>query len=102
VAAAAAAALAVVAFVPCLRNAFVLWDDDQNFLENASYRGLGPAQLAWDWTSFHVGVYQPLAWMLLGVQYLLFGLEPWGYHLVSVALHAVPCRKLSVVRLNEG
>jgi tetratricopeptide (TPR) repeat protein len=81
--------LVVVAFSPGLRNEFVVWDDPQNFLENPDYRGLGWAQLRWDWTSFHVGVYQPLAWMILGVQYLLFGLKPWGYHLSSVILHAI-------------
>jgi Tfp pilus assembly protein PilF len=81
--------LVVLAFVPCLGNDFVSWDDEENFLENPSYRGLGWAQLRWDWTSFHIGVYQPLAWMILGVQYLLFTLKPWGYHLFSLILHAI-------------
>ena len=81
--------LVVIAFFPCLQNDFVNWDDDTNFLENPSYRGLGWAQLRWDWTSFHIGVYQPLAWMILGAEYLLFGLEPWGYHLTSLILHAL-------------
>jgi tetratricopeptide (TPR) repeat protein len=81
--------LVVLAFYPCLGNAFVQWDDDQNFLENTSYRGLGWAQIRWDWTSFRIGVYQPLAWMILGVQYLLFKLKPWGYHLFSLVFHAI-------------
>jgi tetratricopeptide (TPR) repeat protein len=81
--------LAVLAFLPCLRNDFVSWDDDQNFRNNPSYRGLGWSQVVWDWTTFHLGVYQPLAWMLLGAEYLLFGLQPWGYHLTSLVLHAL-------------
>ena len=81
--------LVVIAFFPCLQNDFVNWDDDQNFLENPFYRGLGWAQLRWDWTSFWLGVYQPLAWMILGAEYVLFGLKPWGYHLTSLILHAL-------------
>jgi Flp pilus assembly protein TadD len=72
-----------------LRNDFVVWDDDKNFLENPSYRGLSWSQIRWDWTSLHVGVYQPLSWMVLGAQYLLFGLKPWGYHLTSLILYAI-------------
>jgi hypothetical protein len=60
--------LVVVAFFPCLRNDFVVWDDDQNSLNNPFYRGLGWTQLRWDWTSFQLAVYQPLAWMILGVE----------------------------------
>jgi Flp pilus assembly protein TadD len=77
------------AFAPCLENGFVSWDDEKNFLANPSYRGLGWSQIAWDWSSFQLGVYQPLAWMILGVEYVVFGLKPWGYHLASVAFHAL-------------
>jgi len=89
-----------VAFFPCLHNEFVNWDDEANFLENPSYRGLGWAQLRWDWTRFHIGVYQPLAWMILGAQYLLFGLKPWGYHLTSLILHALNTVVLFVLTLS--
>ena len=81
--------LVVAAFSPCLGNDFVLWDDDRNFLENRSYRGLGWPQLHWAWTSFQLGVYQPLAWMILEAQYVFWGLQPWGYHLTSLVLYAV-------------
>jgi Tfp pilus assembly protein PilF len=91
--------LVVLAFFPCLQNDFVSWDDEKNFLSNPSYRGLGWAQIAWDWTSFQIGVYQPLAWMLLGAQYLLFGLNPSGYHLASLVLYALNTVVLFVLTL---
>src|SRR5437867_370841 len=75
-------------FVPSLRNGFVDWDDDKNLLNNLSYRGLGPAQLRWMWTTFHLGPYQPLSWMTYGLDYLIWGMRPFGYHLTSVLLHA--------------
>jgi tetratricopeptide (TPR) repeat protein len=82
------ALLAVVAFLPVLGNSFVDWDDELNFLKNPYYRGLGGAQVGWAWTTFWLGVYQPLAWLLLEAEYACWGLEPWGYHLTSLLLHA--------------
>jgi hypothetical protein len=81
------ALLVVTAFAPVIGNGFVNWDDYNNFLWNPHYRGVGWPQLHWAWTNYWLGVYQPLAWMLLEVQYVLSGLDPRGYHLVSVALH---------------
>ena len=48
----------------------------------------GPAQLAWAARTFWLGVYQPLAWLLFEAQYAACGLDPRGYHLTSLALHA--------------
>src|SRR5256712_12957666 len=76
------------AFLPTLQNHFVNWDDDKNFLDNHHYRGLTWQQLSWMWTTFHMGHYIPLTWMTLGLDYLLWGMNPLGYHLTSLLLHA--------------
>jgi Tfp pilus assembly protein PilF len=83
------AVLAYMAFAPVRKNGFVTWDDLTNFLANEEYRGLGPSQVAWAWSTFRLGVYQPLAWMLLEAQYVAFGVNPAGYHLVSLVLYMV-------------
>src|SRR5437773_1312929 len=75
------------AFLPTLQNQFVSWDDDKNFLENPHYRGLGWTPLRWMWTT-HLGHYIPLTWMTLGLDYLLWGMHPLGYHLTNLLLHA--------------
>ncbi len=100
-------AAAVVAHAPGLRNEFLNWDDDRNFLQNADYRGIGLAQWRWAWSTYHLGVWQPLAWMLLGAQYVAFGMDPLGYHATSLAIHALNavlvyflCRQ--VLRLHGG
>jgi tetratricopeptide (TPR) repeat protein len=80
--------IALFAFGPILGNDFVAWDDDDNFLTNPHFRGLGRANLAWAWTTFHLGVYQPLAWMLFEAEYAAGGLNPRAYHLTSLLLHA--------------
>src|SRR5438309_7631596 len=76
------------AFLPTLHNQFVNWDDDENFLDNPHYRGLGWTQLRWMWTTFHLGHYIPLTWMTFGLDYRLWGMNPFGYHLTSLLLHA--------------
>src|SRR5882724_330692 len=82
------ALVAVACFLPTLRNDFVLWDDDLNFTDNPSYRGLSWRQLRWMFTTVHGGHYQPLSWVTLGLDYTLWGMNPAGYHLTSVLLHA--------------
>jgi protein O-mannosyl-transferase len=80
--------ITILAFLPTLGNGFVNWDDDLNFLSNPAYRGLGPAQLKWMFTTFHLGPYQPLAWLTLGMDYTLWGMDARGYHLTSLLIHA--------------
>ena len=76
--------IVIYAFLPCLANGFVSWDDNKSFLENPFFRGLGAAQVRWAWTTFWVGAYQPLAWMLSETQYVFWQLNPRGYHLTSL------------------
>ena len=82
------AIVTITAFLPALRNGFVSWDDERNFVENPIFRGLGFDQLRWMWTTFHMGHYVPLSWMTLGADYVMWGMNPKGYHLTSLLLHA--------------
>jgi Flp pilus assembly protein TadD len=79
--------LTFTAFLPALQNGFLTWDDGDNLVGNLKYRGVGWAQLRWMFTTFHSGHYQPLTWMSFDLDYLLWGLNPFGYHLTSVLLH---------------
>jgi Flp pilus assembly protein TadD len=86
-------------FGSALGGEFLDWDDELNFTGNLAYRGLGWSNLRWAFTTFLVGVYQPLAWLLLELQYAVFALRPSGYHLTSLVLHAV--NTLLVYRLID-
>src|SRR3989441_10533007 len=81
------ALITCAAFLPTLQNQFVNLDDNDNFLDNPHYRGLAWTHLRWMWTT-HQGHYIPLTWMTLGLDYLLWGMNPVGYHLTSLLLHA--------------
>lgn len=99
------AAITMVVFVPVLGNSWVVFTDDRlNFLENPQYQGLGPSQILWAFSTFQLGVYQPLGWVLLEAQYVLFGLMASGYHLTSLGMHvanAVVLVVLIVAILNR-
>src|SRR5437867_1497142 len=82
------ALVTVVPFLPTLDNQFVNWDDDDNLVENPQYRGLGWTHLRWMWTTSHIGHYAPLTWMTFGLDYLFWGMNPVGYHLTNLLLHA--------------
>ena len=103
----AAVVLATFAsFLPVLSNGFVEWDDYENLISNPDYRGLGWSQLRWMFTTFHMGPYQPLSWASLGLDYLIWGMNPAGYHLTNLVLHAANafffycvCRRLLALAL---
>src|SRR5262249_3309393 len=59
--------------------------------------GLGSRQLAWMFTTFHLGPYQPLSWMTLGLDYVLFDMKPAGYHATNILLHSVAAALLAAV-----
>jgi len=75
------------AFFPVLDNQFVNLDDPVSILGNPHYRGLGWAQLRWMFTTLHNTLYRPITWITLGADYLLWGMQPLGYHLTSLLLH---------------
>lgn len=81
--------LTVSTFLPSLQNGFVTWDDNKTLLDNVHYRGLGWPHLGWMFTTFHMGNYRPLTWITLGFDYILWGMEPRGYHLTSLLLNGV-------------
>ncbi|HNW44639.1 MAG TPA: tetratricopeptide repeat protein [Elusimicrobiales bacterium] len=76
-------------FLPSLDNGFLNWDDAAALLQNPHYRGLGLEQLKWMFTTGYGGPYQPLSWLTLGADYLLWGLDPFGYHFTNVLLHGL-------------
>ena len=84
----AVALVAFAAFLPALQGGWLNWDDEVNFVSNPHFRGLGPAQLEWMFTTTLLAVWAPLAWVTLGVNYLAGGMDPWGYHLGNLLLHA--------------
>jgi tetratricopeptide (TPR) repeat protein len=85
---AAIVALTVVAYEPALRGGFVM-DDDHYVTENESLRSLDGLGKIWTQTVGEgLRQYYPLVFTTFWVEYHLWKLQPFGYHLVNVLLHA--------------
>jgi len=82
-------AATTLTFGPSLDNGFVEWDDAKTLLDNTQYRGLGWTQIKWAFTSFENGHYMPLVWLSWGVDYLIWGADPFGFHLSNLILHVL-------------
>lgn len=95
-----------LAFLPVLDNGFVNWDDQMVFLDNPDYRGLSFAHLRWMFTIHNnIPHYFPLTWISYGMDYILWGLWPGGYHLTSLLIHllnAVLVYAVALVMLVPG
>jgi tetratricopeptide (TPR) repeat protein len=81
------ALITFVVFLPTLQNGFVNWDDESHLLENPHYRGLGWKQLRWMFTTCLNGSCMPLNWVTYGLDYVLWGMNPRGYHFTSLLVH---------------
>ena len=83
----------------CWANDFVAWDDPDNFLDNIGFRGLGWNNIRWAWGTMIIGVYQPIAWMILEFEYLFTKLDQYGYHLGSALMHGINAAMLYYMSL---
>src|SRR5262245_16251159 len=80
--------LTIVVFLPILQNGFVNWDDESFLVSNLNYRGLGWKEIHWMFTTCYLSSCMPLTWVTYGLDYVLWGMNPLGYHLTSLLIHA--------------
>jgi tetratricopeptide (TPR) repeat protein len=77
----------ILAYWPALHGGF-LWDDDSHISANATLHTLSGLQAIW----FKLGAteqYYPLTFTLFWIGYHLWGLDTFGYHLLTLSLHCV-------------
>jgi tetratricopeptide (TPR) repeat protein len=80
-------AMALVVYRPVLDNGFI-WDDDEYVVENPTLRTAEGLQRIWlDFGA--TPQYYPMVHSTFWIEYQLWQLDPIGYHLVNVLLHAL-------------
>lgn len=63
--------------------------DDHIYVQNNVHiRQLDLNLLVWAFTSLPIDLWQPLTWLSLALDYRFWGLNPFGYHLTNILLHA--------------
>ncbi len=92
-----------IVYLPSLANGFVLWDDDLYVLQNRFIRHLGERFLRMVFTTPVASNWHPLTVIAYAVDYRLWGLNPFGYHLENIILHALNAFLVAVLaaRLYE-
>lgn len=79
--------LVVVAYVPFLDAGFI-WDDDQHVTKNAALQSVDGLVSLWQPSRHTTPQYYPLTFTLFWVGHQLWGIAPFGYHLLNIVLHA--------------
>ncbi len=88
------------AFLPTLGGLFLNWEDDVNLVNNPAFRGLAWENIRWMFTTTHTGHWIPLTWLSFGVDYSLWGMNPYGYHLTNLLLHVAAATLFYFVALR--
>ena len=82
------AAITFAAFEAVLNNKFINYDDDEYITENQHIqKGFTADAVKWAFTTGKCANWHPLTWLSHILDCKLFGLNPWGHHLVSLLLH---------------
>src|SRR5260370_35199011 len=81
------AVVTILVFSPTLGGEFLAWDDHVNFVDNPGYRGLSGPHLRWIATATLMGHYIPVTWLTLPLNYMVGGMNPWGYPPSNAATH---------------
>ena len=97
----ALAVITIAVFSPALWNGFVEWDDQINLYKNPDFRGLTWPQIRWMFSNVLMGHWIPLTWLTFGLDYVLWEMNPFGYHLTSLLIFAanVPAFYFVALRL---
>jgi protein O-mannosyl-transferase len=86
----ALAAVVIALYLPALRNGFVNYDDPDYITHNAPVlHGLNWQNVKWAFgTDNPAANWHPLTWISHMLDVQMFGLNPWGHHLVNILLMA--------------
>lgn len=86
-AALAVAVLTFVIYLPALGNKFVNWDDITYVTGNLNIQAVNSSFFKWIF-NFNAANWHPLTWISHAIDYSIWGLNPLGHHLTSIAIHS--------------
>jgi len=81
--------LTLLLFAPAREHDFINYDDPAYVREPHVQRGLTLDGVGWALTTTHFANYHPLTWLSHMADVEMFGNNPAGHHLTSVAIHAL-------------
>lgn len=89
---------------PTLTNGWLDWDDKVNVLDNQLVRVLSWERIKLIFETPEInGLYMPLPIISWALNYKIGGLDPFGYHLVNLALHlGISCLVFFIIKQLTG
>ncbi len=85
----AAAVVTFIVFIPSLHNGFINWDDDIYITNNPKIRDMDSRFFEQAFKEFYFKNYHPLSTISHAMDYRLWGMDPKGFHLTSLIIHAL-------------
>ncbi len=77
----------LLTYANILDNEFVGWDDDSYVYENSSIRASTLSNIKEFFSRSYVSLYVPMTMLSYMLDYQLWELQPFGYHVTNVLLH---------------
>ena len=82
--------LTLMVYWPVLGGGFLHWDDNHNVVFNEQIRELTLKTWSWAWTDVGPDLrYKPLGWLTWAMIVAVFGVDPFGFHLLNLAFHGL-------------
>ncbi|MEN9847361.1 MAG: hypothetical protein RL368_101 [Pseudomonadota bacterium] len=75
-------------YYPSLEYDFLSWDTRAYLMDVPMIRAITWANLQEMMSSFYMGNWHPLTWFSYALDYAIFGLNPWGFHLTNILWHS--------------
>ena len=77
----------IAVYLRVFGNGYV-FDDTRYILENPHVQqGISLSSIKWAFTSTLCSNWHPLTWLSMMLDWVLFGMKPWGYHLTNLLIH---------------
>lgn len=83
------ALLTLIVYLPALGNSFVDWDDYVYIVKNPIIRRIDFSSLQVVFSTQMNSNWHPLTTLSWALDYFIWGLDPWGFHLSSVIIHSL-------------
>lgn len=94
---------AVIIYLPCLQHSFLTnWDDNFYITHNSAITGFSWWNLKNAFSSIFFGNYAPLQIVSYMLDYEIWGLDPFGFKLTNILLHAANAALLLILFRKLG
>ena len=79
--------LCLLVYLPTFNNGFTNWDDQKQVLQNLDIQALNISNTTKIFSSFYVGMYQPVTTQAYAIIYSIFGSSATAFHSFSLLIH---------------